>query len=123
MEFTLAFIKLFFLSIYVVSPLLIFLTVVIIILGQIVCWLEKWRKFDALYWSFITATTVGYGDIRPLRKRSKVISIFIALVGMMFTGIIIAVTLNTVDITLKTHLNKNEVIMEKIKKEFNEIIR
>lgn len=93
MEFTAAFIELFFWSIYLVAPLLGFLTFLIIALGQIVSSIEKWGKFDGLYWSFITATTVGYGDIRPLKKVSKALSVVIALVGLMFTGIMIAVTL------------------------------
>jgi voltage-gated potassium channel len=94
MDFTLTFIRLFFWSIYLIAPLLVFLSFVIIVLGQIVCYIEKWNKFDGLYWSFITATTVGYGDIHPLKKVSKVLSVFIALVGIMLTGIMLAVTLN-----------------------------
>lgn len=113
MEFTLDFIQLFFWSIYLVSPLLFFLILVIIIVGQIVRIREQWNIFDGVYWSFITATTVGYGDIRPLKKVSKALSIFIALVGMMFTGIIIAVTLNTTSIVLEKHID--ESVIEKMK--------
>lgn len=116
MEFTVSFIQLFFWSIYLIAPLLIFFSVVIIVLGQIVCHLEKWEKFDGLYWSFITATTVGYGDIRPLKKVSKTLSVLIALVGVMFTGIIIAVTLNTASVAIEKHGDIQ--IIEKMKEEF-----
>jgi voltage-gated potassium channel len=51
---------------------------------------ESWGRFDAVYWAFITATTVGYGDIRPIEPVSKTLSILIALVGMTFTGILVA---------------------------------
>lgn len=117
MEFTVSFIRLFFWSIYLIAPLLVFLSIVIIVLGQIVGRLEKWRKFDGLYWSFITATTVGYGDIRPLKKVSKVLSVLIALVGIMLTGIIIAVTLNTASIAFEKHINKSAI--EQIKEKFD----
>jgi voltage-gated potassium channel len=117
MEFTIAFVKLFFWSIYLVAPLLVFLSFFIILLGQIVCSIEKWGKFDGLYWSFITATTVGYGDIRPLKKVSKALSVAIALVGIMLTGIIIAVTINTASIALEKH--GDERIIEEMKEKFN----
>lgn len=46
----------------------------------------------AIYWSLITLTTVGYGDISPVTPLGKVISAFTALLGVatvsMFTGII-----------------------------------
>lgn len=103
MEFTITFIELTFWSLYLVAPLLILFSALITLLGLIVSQLEKWNKFDGLYWSFITATTVGYGDIRPLRKRSKIISVIIALIGMMFTGVIIAIVLNTASIAIEKH--------------------
>ena len=117
MEFTLTFIKLFFWAVYLVSPLLLFLCFVVVMLGQVVGHVEKWNYFDALYWSFITATTVGYGDIRPLRKISKILSVIIALVGLMFTGILIAVTLNTTSIAFEKHADQR--VIEKLKEEFN----
>lgn len=117
MEFTLTFLKLFAWSIYLVGPLLIFLAVIITTLGQIVTCIEKWNKFDGLYWSFITATTVGYGDIRPLTKTSKTLSIIIALIGMMFTGIIIAIAINTVTIAIDKHIDP--AIIEQIKSDLN----
>ena len=42
----------------------------------------------------ITASTVGYGDIRPTQRRSKLLSIMIAIMGIMFTGFIVAVSVN-----------------------------
>ena len=115
MEFTLSFLKTFFWASYLVLPLLVSLCVVIIVLGQIVCRLEKWQRYDALYWSFITATTVGYGDIRPLRKVSKMLAVIIAVVGMMFTGLIIAVTLNAASLALEKHADTR--IIDRIKSE------
>ena len=117
MEFTITFIELTTWSLYLVAPLLFFLCIVIIFFGQIVCIIEKWGKFDGLYWSFITATTVGYGDIRPLQRVSKALSVVIALIGMIFTGVIIAVALNTATIALEKHgdLRTIEYMKEKFK--------
>jgi voltage-gated potassium channel len=117
MEFTIAFVRLFAWSIYLALPLFAFLGLVIVVLGLWVCRLEKWNKFDGLYWSFITATTVGYGDISPLKKTSKVLSVLIAIVGMMLTGIIIAITIRTATIAFEKHADKQ--VIETMKKRFN----
>jgi len=110
MEFTLDFIKFFFFAVYLVLPLFFFLSLVAIILGQVVGCIEGWSRFDALYWSLITATTVGYGDIRPLQKPSKLLSIFIALIGIMFTGILVAITIETSAMSFDQHVDVNAVL-------------
>jgi voltage-gated potassium channel len=46
-----------------------------------------------MYWSFITALTVGYGDINPNSKPSKIISIFVGAVGIILRSILVAITL------------------------------
>lgn len=47
---------------------------------------------DAMYWSLITLTTVGYGDVSPVTWIGKVISVITALMGVsvvaLLTGII-----------------------------------
>jgi len=73
--------------------------------------------FDGLYWSFITATTVGYGDIRPLKKISKALSVCIAFVGLMLTGIMIAVSLNSATIAFEKHVDSNAI--EEVKERIN----
>ena len=101
-EFTFQFIKFFIYGIGLAAPLLISLALLIIILGQIVGARESWARFDSLYWAFITATTVGYGDIRPLAPLSKSLSVLIALTGIIFTGIIVALAINAATISFKS---------------------
>lgn len=109
MEFTIAFINLFGWAIYLISPILLFLLIIIILLGQVVTHIEGWKKFDGIYWSLITATTVGYGDMRPIHKRSKILSIIIAILGIIFTGIILAAALDTVGRSLEKHVDFSEI--------------
>ena len=93
MQFTLDYLQLFFLGLKLAWPLLAFFVLLIILLGMIVGLRESWGRLDSIYWAFITATTVGYGDIRPSGPLSKVLSVLIALVGMTFTGILVALAI------------------------------
>ncbi|MCG8585777.1 MAG: potassium channel family protein [Pirellulales bacterium] len=94
---TIQFLHVFSKGILATSPVLLFLAACIVGIGLAVGRLEKWRPTDSVYFAFITATTVGYGDIRPSHGRSKIASIAIALIGLMFTGIIVAVALFALD--------------------------
>lgn len=105
MEFTFTFLKTFLYGLYFVAPLLLLIVLTTIFLGQIVGHIESWKRFDALYWSFITATTVGYGDIRPTYRTSKVLSILIALTGLVFTGIIVAVAVRSATYAFNIHVD------------------
>jgi voltage-gated potassium channel len=58
-------------------------------------------------------------DIRPLKKVSKVLSVFIALVGIMLTGIMLAVTLNTVSVAFEKHVDKRAI--ERVKEKFDSL--
>ena len=98
---TLTFLKQFGIDLYLVLPLLLSLAALITLLGQVVGVKEGWSRFNSFYWSFITASTVGYGDIRPTQPGSKILAILIAFLGLTFSGIIIAVAVNSATIALK----------------------
>lgn len=100
---TATFLKNFVFDLWVAFPLLLSLAVVVTALGQIVGKKEGWSPFDGLYWSFITATTVGYGDLRPTKRSSRIIAIVIALVGFMLTGILVAVAVHSATLALAAH--------------------
>jgi hypothetical protein len=109
MEFTLMFLKLFYLGLLLTGPILLLLALVVVILGQIAGKQESWSRGEALYWSFVTATTVGYGDFRPLRGLSRILSILIAFCGVVFTGILVAVAISAVTYSLKAHYDLQEI--------------
>lgn len=111
MGFTLDFIYTLFILLFHLTPILTVLSLFIILLGQIVAKKENWNRFDGFYWSFITATTVGYGDIRPLKRSSKLISILIAFIGFMLTGIFVAVTISAATVAVKDNKNTERLQM------------
>lgn len=75
-------------------PILVFLMIVIALLGLWVGRREGWRWQDSLYWAGITATTVGYGDLRPSRDGSRVLALLIAMTGLVFSGLVVALAVN-----------------------------
>ena len=97
------FLKEFVFGLWLTLPLSVALAAMVALLGQVVARMEGWSRFDGLYWSFITATTVGYGDIRPVKRTSRILSIVIALVGLTFTGILVAVAVHSATIALAAH--------------------
>ncbi len=101
---TITFLKEYGYGIFVALPLLLTLAAGIILLGQLVGKTEGWSPFDSFYWSFITATTVGYGDIRPVKRRSKLIAILIATLGLLLTGFLIALAVRAATVALQVHV-------------------
>jgi len=97
MEFTFNFIRVFFIEIVYAGPILIFLILCISLMGYIIGRNEGWSISDAIYHAFINATTVGYGDFHPTKKPSKMLAVATALVGIVFTGIVVAIGLHASD--------------------------
>ena len=100
---TLTFLRHFLVGIWLTAPMLLTLAILISGLGLLVGKKEGWQPFESWYWSFVTATTVGYGDIRPTKRSTRVIAVIIALLGLTFTGILIAVAVHAATLALTAH--------------------
>ena len=109
MAFTFTFINLFLNGIYLFAPLVLSITLTIACIGFIAGRIESWPFPKALYWSFITATTVGYGDIRPTHTVSKVLSILIAILGLILAGIIVAIAVRSATFAFTDHVGIDRV--------------
>ena len=91
---TFKFLRVLGVGVWYFSPLLLFLTATIMLLGYVAGKWEGWSRTDSFYWAFVTATTVGYGDFHPIRRRSRIMAIVIAVLGLLATGIIVALGVN-----------------------------
>jgi len=86
------------------------LILLISFIGYIIGKKEGWSRLDALYHAFINATTVGYGDLRPTKNLSKILAVSNALVGLVFTGIVVAIGLHAADYAFNSVYDTSNLI-------------
>jgi hypothetical protein len=51
---------------------------------------HEMTRFNAFYFSFMTLTTVGYGDITPVSPVARMLAIMESMSGTLFVGVLIA---------------------------------
>jgi hypothetical protein len=61
--------------------------------------------------------TVGYGDIKPTSRASKILSVLVSGIGIMLSGLLVAITLKAT--TMSFYIHKDPEVMETIKRNFN----
>ncbi len=62
---------------------LLFLVIVTLLTGTLFyAKVEGWNAVDALYFSVITLTTVGFGDLHPTNPASKIFTMVYIFVGI-----------------------------------------
>lgn len=97
-------------------------TIFIILIGTIlISFVENMSISDALWWSFVTTTTVGYGDISPTSNIGRLIAAILMLVGIGFLGILTG-NIATYFLTKKNNTFKDHILKEissKIEKDFD----
>ena len=69
----------------------IYFVITVIFLGAISIYMVEDMTFsNALWWSFVTATTVGYGDVIPQTLGGRIIAVFLMIIGIGFVGLLTA---------------------------------
>ncbi|MCO4781271.1 MAG: NAD-binding protein [Candidatus Cloacimonetes bacterium] len=61
--------------------------------------------FDAVWWAFVTITTVGYGDISPVTPTGKILGVFVMFGGIGLTSVFTA-TISSIMIERRINVNK-----------------
>jgi voltage-gated potassium channel len=47
-------------------------------------------RFNAFYFSFVTLSTVGFGDVTPVSKLARTLAVMEAVTGTFYVAILIA---------------------------------
>ena len=101
MKFTVDFGKAFFILLRAFFPIWGGLAILISLVGVWMARLEGLDISDGLYFAWVTATTVGYGDISPTSGLSQFVAIFDALLGITLTGIIVSIALSAAKLSIQ----------------------
>ena len=96
------FISNYFRIIWNFRPIFLTLFVFLIICAAAIARIEKLSFGDALYFSFITGLTIGYGDIVAKTFLGRIVAIFIGLIGILSTGLLVAAAVYAVQKTYQT---------------------
>jgi hypothetical protein len=77
-------------AIHLTWPVLSAILAVQVGLGLLIGFVEGWSVGDAMYFTFVTGLTIGYGDIVPRQALSRALAIAIGVTGLFVTGVIAA---------------------------------
>ena len=86
----------FFRAIWHVRAVMLALIALVVVGAAAVTLVEKIPFADALYFAFVTGLTIGYGDIVMHTPGGRLIALLIGLIGILFTGLIVAVLVHAV---------------------------
>ena len=81
----------FFLALWKIKIIMFGLLTLLVIDAVAVAYFEKMSFADALYFTFVTGLTIGYGDITPVNPIGRIIAVLTGIQGLIITGIIVAV--------------------------------
>src|SRR3984893_18192553 len=69
--------------------------------GLLIGYIERWRLDDALYFTFVTGLTIGYGDLTPRHVVSRLLAVMIGFAGIVLTGLVAAVSVEALRATAR----------------------
>jgi len=81
----------FFFAVWLVKAVILALIALVVAGAGAITLIEKMPFADTLYFAFVTGLTIGYGDIVMKTPGGRLIALLIGLVGILFTGLMVAV--------------------------------
>jgi hypothetical protein len=81
----------FFRVIWHVKIVILMLVALMVAGAGAVTLVEKMPFGNSLYFAFVTGLTIGYGDIVVKTSFGRLVALLIGFVGILFTGLMIAV--------------------------------
>ena len=90
--------------------ILLVLLLMLLASGTYFYWhVEGWSVVDALYFCFMTMSTIGYGDLVPTSSLSKIFTIVYSILTIgLFAAIVAKLVIVTVSDKKRSHARKSE---------------
>jgi len=83
----------------VVWPIVSGLLATVVALGFVIGVLEGWSLHESIYFAFVSALTIGYGD-SPKLLITRALAVLIGLCGILLTALLAAVAVKALDAAL-----------------------
>lgn len=76
--------------------------VLLIVLGGLgISFFEGISFAEGFYFTFVTAFTIGFGDIAPVTPGGRALTLLVGLIGLIFTGLIVSVATRALALTVE----------------------
>jgi len=102
-----SFIRHFFHALLKIQGIVYGLLAWLVVNAAAIAYFEKMPFTDALYFTFVTGLTIGYGDIAPVTLAGRVVAVLTGLLGILITGLIVAVAVYAVRETMEPPTDSN----------------
>ena len=96
----------FFSAVWRIKAVILALVALVLVGAAAITLVEKMPFADMLYFAFVTGLTIGYGDIVPQTHVGRLVALLIGLIGILFTGLLVAVLVYAVRQSLEELRNR-----------------
>jgi Ion channel len=94
-----AFALAFFDGLHIIWPVLSVLLAFIAGVGVVVGLAEGWGVWRGLYFAFITALTIGYGDLVPTRPLTQLLAVLAGFAGITMAALLAGLTVRAFQVS------------------------
>lgn len=75
----------------VVWAVLLMQLLLLVLAAFVITLVEPLGFGESLYFVFVTALTIGYGDIAPTTDLGRITCILVGIVGLIYTGLVVGI--------------------------------
>ena len=86
---------------YELGGVFVLFAAIICLAGVLISRFDALPLSDAIYFAFITAFTVGFGDVTPKSRGARIVTVVLAFLGVILVGIAVAVAVHALEMAME----------------------